>query len=270
MHEKVALSVAAPGVGPKSAVSPDGRERESISTLAAWSAGAPDEIAFWRDYLRTGGLQWPSEFQMRVDPTAILTESQITSRLPSCTSETVRIIDVGAGPLTTLGKSIPGRRVELHATDALGHHYVRLMKSMGIRPMVPTERCHGEDLDLAFPSNYFDFAYARNALDHCHDTPRVIANMVWIVKGGGWVILRHRENEAVSASYRGLHQWNFEERDGDTYVWNQQCRISLTDAFERVAQISTERDGEWLVIALHKHRFFRRLRETIRLPGSRL
>jgi SAM-dependent methyltransferase len=268
MHEKVDSSVAAPGVGRKSAASPDGRERESISALAAWSAGAPDEIAFWRDYLRTGGLQWPSEFQMRVDPTAILTESQIMSRLPSCTSDTVRIIDVGAGPLTTLGKSIPGRRLELHATDALGHQYVRLTRSMGIRPMVPTQRCHGEDLDLAFPSNYFDFAYARNALDHCHDTPRVIANMLWIVKGGGWVILRHRENEAESASYRGLHQWNFEERDGDTYVWNQRRRISLTDAFQRVAQISTERDGEWLVTVLHKHRFFRRFRETIRLRGT--
>jgi SAM-dependent methyltransferase len=205
---------------------------------------------------------------MRLDPNAILAEAQISSRLSSCSSHIVRIIDVGAGPLTTLGKRIPGKRLELHATDALGHYYARLTRSMGIRPLVPTRRCHGEDLDLVFPANYFDFAYARNALDHCHDTPRVISNMLWIVKPGGWVILRHRENEAVWANYRGLHQWNFEERGGETYLWNRLCRINLGERFNRVAHISTERDGEWLVTLLHKQNFFRRLRATVRLTRT--
>jgi SAM-dependent methyltransferase len=86
-------------------------------------------------------------------------------------------------------------------------------------PPVPTRRLDGEHLVEYFGRDRFDVAYSRNALDHAVDPTVIIEQMLDVVRVDGYVVLRHVRNEAERQAYGQLHQWNFEERDGQLVVW---------------------------------------------------
>jgi len=231
-----------------------------------WQSQLRAELVFWDRYLRTRGDKWPDEFAERVDPEAPLTERAITSRIRRG-QRSIRILDVGAGPLTILGKRLPNVSVEIKAVDPLAGDYTKMMDGYGIVPPVRTEWCEGEGLVKKFSEGSFDFAYARNALDHAHDPPAVIAQMVTVVREGGWVILRHRPNEAESARYKGLHQWNFELREGNRF-WIRGKTVShdIAAMLNPVAAVEAAIRGTWLVCAIRKRtRWERRLQKALRL-----
>lgn len=217
-----------------------------------WDANIADEVEFWDRYLGTAGLDWPDEFARRIDRDAMLQESQILQRLPAGCERPVRILDVGAGPLTVLGTRAAGCSIEIVAIDPLARHYDALLARHGIDPPVRTLECHGEELAQKFSPESFDFAYARNALDHAYDPCKVIRNMTAVVRPGGWVILRHRPNEAERAGYEGLHQWNFEERNGEFWVSSPERGYNMRAVLGDVADVTCHRDGEWLVCTIHR------------------
>lgn len=110
--------------------------------------------------------------------------------------------------------------MQVTAIDALAETYDVVLREMGIVPRVRTWAAHGERLLEHFSPASFDLAYSGNALDHAYDPLRVIRNMVELVRPDGSVVLRHHRNEDQAALYRGLHQWNFDLRDGELIVWN--------------------------------------------------
>jgi SAM-dependent methyltransferase len=236
-----------------------------------WQSQLRDELVFWDRYLSTRGHKWPDEFAQRVDPQARLAEEEIVSRITR-RQQTVRILDVGSGPMTILGKQLPDRLVEITAVDPLATDYNKLLDRNGIVPPVRTQWCEGECLAKKFKPNSFDFAYSRNALDHAHDPLDVISQMVSVVRGGGWVILRHRPNEAEAAKYKGLHQWNFELRD-ERYFWIRGHTRSddVATALRPVARVSAGMSGPWLICAIHKRGpRERRLRRLLGLDRGHL
>jgi SAM-dependent methyltransferase len=186
---------------------------------AAWHAGAGAEVEFWEWYLRTGGGEWPEEFAHRTDPQAPLDDDLVLEALDEIAADEVDILDVGSGPLTTLGKVHPHKVLRITAVDPLAEEYAALLDELGIEAPVPTQRCAGEELVDRFGRERFDIAYARNSLDHSLDPVVVIGNMLDVVRPGGRVLLRHFEDEAENAAYEGLHQWNLQERDGRLLVW---------------------------------------------------
>ena len=231
-----------------------------------WRSELREELVFWDRYLSTRGHKWPEEFVERTDPNGPLTEDEIVSRIKR-SRKTVRILDVGAGPLTILGKRLPGVSVEITAVDPLARDYNKLLDRYGIVPPLRTQWCEGEELGRTFPAGSFDFAYARNALDHAHDPLTVIAQMVTVVREGGWVILRHRPNEAEAAKYKGLHQWNFELRHGKRF-WIRGKTVSqdVGASLNAVAAVRATMDGIWLVCAIRKRAHWeRRLRTALGL-----
>ena len=74
---------------------------------AAWKAGIKHEIDFWDRYFLTKGLQWSDTYGRRLDPNLPL-QPRCTALLPLSQKE-VFILDVGAGPLTYLGKKCAGK-----------------------------------------------------------------------------------------------------------------------------------------------------------------
>lgn len=224
----------------------------------SWQAHLTDELSFWERYIGTRGHAWPDEFAQRVDPEAPLAEMEIVSRVGRGRRR-LRILDVGAGPLTILGKRLPGVAVEIMAVDPLAKDYNGILDRHGIVPPVRTEWCEGEALVRRFGHNGFDFAYARNALDHAHDPCDVIRQMVTLTRPGGWVILRHRPNEADSAGHRGLHQWNFQLRDGHFWIAGGTTSHDMTAELDHVAATDCRMDGPWLVCAIRKRRRHERL-----------
>jgi hypothetical protein len=78
------------------------------------SSALQQEIGFWREWFVTGGLQWPQDFQNRSNPDQPIQDhlAQYISRLEI---DRVHILDVGAGPLTKVGKKHPSKQLIITA-----------------------------------------------------------------------------------------------------------------------------------------------------------
>lgn len=231
-----------------------GRDKVTTSgpSQKVWEDNLEDEVGFWNRYLSTSGLEWPDEFQMRLDPSSVVTDELVAGHLSRLASTEVSILDVGAGPLTIINKTFPGKTLTITATDPLANEYDRLLAGARIDPPIRTMRCEGERLMMMFEPETFDIAFARNALDHSYEPIQVIRNMIGLVKTGGFVLLKHRRNEALTVGYEGLHRWNFDNDDGDLLVWNPDTRHSVRAGFGHCVDVDVSYDGEWINCALTK------------------
>ena len=222
-----------------------------------WSEGIEHELAFWRDQLHDP--DWDPKQDYRLDPDWRIQEPEVVALLDDIGTANVSLLDVGSGPLTTLGKTHPGKTLSVTATDPLADEYNEILREAGIEPPSPALACRGEDLLDRFAPGTFDIVFARNALDHSIDPVRVIENMVALTKDGGHVVLRHRRCEARVANYVGLHQWNF-DIEGDAFVLHR-GRRERVDINRRLAGIATvEAEGgeiagyPWVICVIEKRR----------------
>jgi SAM-dependent methyltransferase len=217
--------------------------RRRLSHRAVWRRELPTEVAFWEEWIATKGLQWPWDYERRMNPDDPLREPLIADRLAELGQDVVRVLDVGAGPVTKLGRLHDGIRLEVTATDPLGAEYDRLWASAGVEPPVRTLAVAGEEIVDRFGRDAFDVAYARNALDHSADPAGIIARMVEVVRPGGFVALRHYRREAATMRYEELHQWNFEARGGHLVVWSPRAEHDLTAALDARAEVQAWEEG---------------------------
>jgi SAM-dependent methyltransferase len=208
-----------------------------------------EEVQFWRSWFATGGLQWPEEYRFKTNHTSEVNDPLLLEILGSSPQATVSILDVGAGPITSIGFRYPGKQLAITAVDPLAGEYDWILREYAIEPPVRTLPLRGEQLLERFARGSFDLAFAQNSLDHTGDPLRVIRNMVAVVRPGGNVVLRHTRNEAVTEQYRQLHQWNFDERDGRCVVWRRPNR-ERDLAAELGIEVRCTRDGfvgyEWI------------------------
>lgn len=201
-------------------------------------AGLRGELRWWRRYIATAGGPWPEDLQQRLDPTAPLQEPLIADRLGRFEGAAVRVLDVGAGPISSLGKAHRDVRLDITAVDPLAEEYARLLSEAGIHPSVRTEACHGEDVAKRFGTAAFDVAYSRNAIDHSADPLAVLRAMVDTVVPGGFVALRHYRCEAENNGYVDLHNWNFDVDSGSLLVWGPYGSHDLSAELEGEATVT--------------------------------
>jgi SAM-dependent methyltransferase len=224
---------------------------EGGKDLAAWEAGKDHEVSFWERYLVTEGLYWPEDYKFRLDLEQPL-QSYVVRFLNAPPGTTVSILDVGAGPLTRLGKRWQGHTVHITAVDPLADKYKRLLAEVGITPPVQTQPGEVERLSELFSANRFDLVHMRNALDHSYDPLLGIQQMLDVVKPKGYVVLRHVANEGENEDYRGFHQWNFCADNGRFVIWNRNTRLSVNDALDGLAQITVEEIQGEILVGLRK------------------
>jgi SAM-dependent methyltransferase len=198
---------------------------------AAWKLRIGSEVDFWDNWLRTSGLEWPDDFAARLNPATTL-QPHIAEVMHPVPGATINILDVGAGPLTFVGKTFPNCIVNITATDALAHEYDRLLKKYSIIPPVRTIAVEAEHLAAKFGPNRYDFVFARNCLDHSHDALRAVEEIVSVLKPEGSALLIHATNEAEHASWEGLHRWNFNVTEGRFLI---SSKFRTTDMNERLA-----------------------------------
>lgn len=208
----------------------------------AWEAGIESEIAHWREVFSTdkAHVAWLSDPEGLVGPETLLGE--VLASLPE--GSELSVLDVGSGPMTPLGHRFGDRRLKITAIDPLADAYNGLLGELGIDPPVRTVPGDGEKLAEQFAGTAFDVAIATNTLDHTYDPVAVVENMLAVVRpGGGVVLLDHHRNEAENRLYRGLHQWNLEDRDGSLVVWNPDETVDLSERFGGQAQVRAYRRG---------------------------
>ena len=135
--------------------------------------------------------------------------------------KSVLIADLGAGSICTLGNQWPGVELKILASDLLADEYNEHWRNTKRTILNPVTK---QDMEaLSYPDNAFDIVHCANALDHCENPRAAIAEMIRVCKPGGWVYLRHIQNEGSKENYHGFHQWNFDiDDDGEAFLWNKQ------------------------------------------------
>jgi SAM-dependent methyltransferase len=222
----------------------------------SWIIGLEQEVEFWDDWFSTKGLQWPEEFQARLR-TCRPVPPYLERAVARCDRTPLAILDVGSGPLSQLGSFQWNRPVELRAVDPLAATYVALIRRERLIPPVCPEVGFAEDLSAFVRSGSVDIVHCANALDHSFDPLRGIREMISVLRVEGTAVLLHIMNEAVNASYTGLHQWNFDLRDGRALLWNREHQHDLADLLATNCTVAAERieeGGIWnLLIYIRKH-----------------
>ena len=196
------------------------------------SVALKGEVQFWRKWLSTKGMYWPDDFRARLDPDRPL-DGHLAPYVDRVDADRVRILDVGSGPLTKLGKTHASKRLEITATDLLASDYDRLLAELGIVPPVRTIHADAERLVAQFGPDAFDIVHAQNCIDHTADPERAIEQMVAVARPGGWVVLFHAENEGEREQYNQLHQWNFTCEHGAFVIRDRAGRT--VDVTQRLA-----------------------------------
>jgi SAM-dependent methyltransferase len=226
--------------------------RTRSGTRLWWrSQGLPHELAFWSDWFQLrGGPRWGEDYRRRLEPDPLIDDPLVAERLDEIAGTDVRIIDVGAGPISRLGNRYPGKRVDLVAADPLADDYDSLLRRFGIEPYVRTVKVHGERLLERFPPSSFDIAYAVNSLDHSYDPLLIVRNMVALVHPDGAVLLRHTRNEAEHRRFSGPHQWNFDVVGGQVLIWNHAVKHVLDSAFAGGTHVRGWVEGDEVLVRI--------------------
>jgi SAM-dependent methyltransferase len=209
------------------------------STYRAWHSGISPEVKFWDTWMEQEGGKWRDEFLSRCDPDRPL-QQHVTNLIDAPPGARIHLLDVGAGPLTALGKKWEGRDVHVTAVDPLAEQYDELLAKHGITPLFRTTYGEAENLRAAFPADCFDLVYAQNSIDHCLNPLRAIQQMLRVVKAGCYVFLAHAVNEGKKENYVGFHQWDLFVDKGDFFASNRRTVINITNRISRMATVEVE------------------------------
>jgi ubiquinone/menaquinone biosynthesis C-methylase UbiE len=224
--------------------------RLSLNSKLRWNYSKISEINFWDSYFKTKGLQWTTGYNQRLDPSFLLQE-EIVKMLPE-NKDPVNILDVGAGPLTYLGKKYADLMINITAVDPLADDYDKLLSKYNITPIIRTVKVAAEELSKKFPSNSFDMVFARNCIDHSYSPEKAILEMINVVKENSYILMIHKPNEAINENYLGLHQWNFSSE----IISTKNKFLNFSQKYKRICEISCNvnvgEDGEWLNTKIRK------------------
>jgi SAM-dependent methyltransferase len=213
-------------------------QADLVRQFTTWQSGVAHELGFWRAIISARGGPYAIDFNYRIDPDGgmdwLIGREIITSPIAKA-----RILDVGSGPLTKIGKVYGGERPKIVATDPLAPFYLKILDEYEVRPPVRVQQAFAEDLSCYFATESFDVTVCINALDHSFTPVRALTEMVDVTKMGGAIFLQHRINEASNENYAGFHQWNIEARNGKAVLWNRDTEIDIQSALLNGATVSS-------------------------------
>lgn len=217
-----------------------------MSLKEVWESGIQSEVDFWRSVL-SGSIPeydaYRAETLARLDPARQL-EDYVAALCPSdVAAKEFRILDVAAGPVSSVGWRIGGEAVQLVPIDALAPQYRAILAEFDITPPVWTEHCDGEEMASKFAPGSFDVVHIRNALDHCYEPVSVIRNAFTVLKPGGALCICGHTDEAEYGKYDGLHQWNVRVESDDMIIWRPGERYEVGRIF--ATQINRSRCQQW-------------------------
>lgn len=210
--------------------------------LDKWLDGLYDEIDYWNGLL-SGKYRESCKLPEVANP---YKRFSLEDELPDHKDGIVKFVDVGSGVFSRCGKVTDKVKLEVLAIDPLAEVYKRLKRQYHVENGTALETGFVELLDKKFEKDTFDIVHMSNSLDHCFDAVFGIYQLLNICKVGGKVILRHHENEADRAEYKGLHQWNLSlhNEESSFIIWRKDKRYDICKLFSEYADIKLYPDVE--------------------------
>lgn len=204
----------------------DETAREYNCYFEQWLHGISSEVRFWDKLMATKGACLGADaeeiFSLRCSfdaPFALERDLEWKE---------TNFLDIGSGPFSRCGVKTDKSILKIQAMDPLAAAYDMLKEKHGIATPIVPETGLVEIVDELYPEESFHIVHMSNALDHCFDPLTGIKKMLYITKTGGKLILRHNENEAEHAHYKGLHQWNIHlTKSGQFEIWRPDLSINV-------------------------------------------
>jgi SAM-dependent methyltransferase len=170
-----------------------------------------EELSFWRNIIDNCDKDYVSSIHVEL-------RDFLKDLLGLPPGGYARILDVGSGPITKLGTEWEGRILDLILVDPLANEYNRMLDYKGLRTYPRPIKGFAETLIEQFGFDVFDMVYSQNALDHAINPSQGIREMLGVAKPSGIVAFNVVANEGCRNGYAGLHQWDFNLRDGKVYL----------------------------------------------------
>lgn len=163
---------------------------------------------FWRQWFANKGAEWRNDYRTRMDPDMPL-NVELANHAQKLAKAEIDILDVGAGPVSSVGRVMPGKTIRLTAIDVAAEAYDRLIQEYQAPVPVRTASGDGEKLAEQFGTDAFDIVFAQHAIDHMERPLLAIDGMIAVCRPGGLVFLRHQEHEGRANAYGPLNHWDF-------------------------------------------------------------
>jgi hypothetical protein len=129
-------------------------EIAKLGPVKRWATVQSDEVDFWQSVLRienTDPNWWPETRAIRSDPNLPF-QGYLRELIDAPAGAQIKVLDVGAGPLTSIGRKWPGRELHITAVDPLAAEYDDLLRKLNIDPPCRTTFALAEELSGIFTS----------------------------------------------------------------------------------------------------------------------
>lgn len=214
-------------------------EKEYRNYIKKWISGMDDEICFWDNYFRLKSYSGKEGYE---NATVYAHQFRYEQDIEDAQEYW---LDVGSGPLSSCGSETKKADLHLVAVDPLANIYSAIKAKYKVNTKIKPRYCMVERLAETFSENMFDVVHMRNSLDHSYNPVLGIAQLIYVCKIGGRIILRHYDNVAKNEKYTGLHQWNLVTENSSLYVWTKGKKYDIGKIFEKNIDIeSIERSRE--------------------------
>ncbi|MDE6785925.1 MAG: hypothetical protein K2J46_02655, partial [Muribaculaceae bacterium] len=85
---------------------------------------------------------------------------------------------------------------------------------------------------------------------HCSNPLNGIIQALAALKIGRVLYLNHFRNEAENEGYRGFHQFNINEKDGNFILWNKDTELNVTEICKEFAEVTTSVTSEGRIVSV--------------------
>lgn len=203
-----------------------------------WLGGIPYEVAFWRSYYGNRHSRNKLFSWSLYNKPCVLDNFDIDTFMAANDGDDALVLDVGCALSYTFGNIINGRVSNVCYVDPLAPFYNDILERYNIdRPRIKYGMV--ECLSASFSPDSVTLIHIRNALDHCANPMEGIIQALAVLKKGGVLYLNHFRNEAQNEGYRGFHQFNISEEDGNLLLWNKDISINVTERLRDFATVVT-------------------------------
>ena len=207
-----------------------------LSPRDRWSKHLGSEAGWW-ERLIARPERFRAEFGWCLDPDLDVRQDELRDAIDAVPRNDVRVLDVGAGPVTVVGRKHAGKSIRVTAVDPLADVYNAALSV--------------EEVADRFPPGSFDIAYCHNAIDHMPDPMAALDVMLSLVTPDGFVVVRCLPREGERNSYFGIHQWNVDLDGSELVIWSRAARhVVGRELAGRGVIVSAKMIGRWVTATI--------------------